>query len=161
MAAAAASKKRKRVVLTIEQKLQICELVEKGRTLTSVALEFNKAKSTVHDIMKNKTKLTTFLTEIEDGACVKKRRIVRRAHLEKLDKAVYLWFVQQRCKGTPVSGPLLMGKALQLYPLLYPEDTDPTHFKAGTGWLKRFKERHGIRALSVQGESQSADTESV
>lgn len=109
-------------MLIIEQKLKICDLVESGRTLMSVAHEFNTAKSTVHDIVKKKAKLTTFLTEIEDGACVKKRRIARRADLEKLDKAVYLWFVQQRCKGTPVSGLLFMSKALQLYPLLYPED---------------------------------------
>ena len=53
-----------------------------------------------------------------------------------------------------------MSKALQLYPLIYPND--PTmSFKDGTGWLKRFKDRHGIRALSIQGESQSATTASV
>ena len=45
-----------------------------------------------------------------------------------------------------------MSKALQLY---------PRTFKAGTGWLKRFKDRHGIRALSVQGESLSAAADSV
>ena len=51
-----------------------------------------------------------------------------------------------------------MSKALQLYPL---DDTDPLTFKAGTGWLKRFKDRHGIRALSVQGESLLAAADSV
>ena len=99
-------------MLTIEDKLKVCDLVQNGRLLTSVAAEFNTAKSTVHDIVKNKVKLQTFLTELQDGDCIKKRRIVRRADLEELDKAVYLWFVQQRCKGTPISGPLLMGKAL-------------------------------------------------
>ena len=157
---ASSTKKRRRVVLTIEQKLKICDLIESGRTLTSVALEYDTPKSTVHDIVKSKEKLKAFLKEIEDGSCVKKRRIVRRANLEDLDKAVYLWFVQQCCKGTPISGTLLMGKALQLHPLLYPE-AEPGLFKAGTGWLKRFKERHGIRALSVQGETQSAATESI
>ena len=160
-AVAAVGKKRKRVVLTIEEKLKVCDLVESGKSLTSVALEFNMLKSTVHDIVKNKEKLRSFLTEVQEGDCIKKRRVVRRADLDKLDKAVYLWFVQQRCKGTPISGPLLMGKALQLYPLLYTNAADSSHFKAGTGWLKRFKERHGIRALSVQGESQSAVTESI
>lgn len=63
--------------------------------------------------------------------------------------------------GIPISGPLLMSKALHLYPLIYPEDSGSDSFKAGTGWLKRFKDRHGIRALSVQGESLSAAKESV
>ena len=50
---------------------------------------------------------------------------------------------------------------VQLYPLIYPEDMNPDAFKAGTGWLKRFKDRHGVRALSVQGESLSAAADSV
>ena len=54
-----------------------------------------------------------------------------------------------------------MSKALQLYPLVYPDDENPSSFKAGTGWLKRFKDRHGIRALSVQGESLSAAADTV
>ena len=128
---ASAGKKRKRIVLTIEDKLRICDLVQKGQSLTSVATEFNTAKSTIHNIVKNKAKLQTFLTEIQDGDCIKRRCIVRRANLEELDKAVYLWFVQQRCKGTPISGPLLMGTALQLHPLVYPNTS--SDFKAGMG----------------------------
>ena len=45
---AASGKRRKRVVLTIEDKLKICDLVKNGRSLTSVAAEFNMKKSTVH-----------------------------------------------------------------------------------------------------------------
>lgn len=56
--------------------------------------------------------------------------------------------------GTPISGPLLSAKALQLYPRLYPDNS--ADFKAGTGWLRRFKDRHGVRCLSLQGESLSA-----
>ena len=41
---AASGKKRKRVVLTIEDKLKICDLVKNGRSLTSVAAEFNVGK---------------------------------------------------------------------------------------------------------------------
>ena len=66
---------------------------------------------------------------------------------------VYLWYVQERCNGgsssgnksvtnpliqaieilgTPVSGPLLTSKALQLYPRLYPEDPNPIQ---GRNWM--------------------------
>ena len=93
---AASGKKRKKVVLTIEEKLKICDLVKNGRSLTSIVAELNVGKSTVHYMVKNKAKLQTFLTEIQDGDCIKKKRIVRRANLDALDKAVYLWFVQQR-----------------------------------------------------------------
>ena len=63
--------------------------------------------------------------------------------------------------GTPISGLLLMAKSLQLHPIVFPNDTSPSSLKAETGWLKRFKDRHGIRALSIQGESLSAVTEDI
>ena len=50
-----------------------------------------------------------------------------------------------------------MSKSLQLYPLVNPDEPDLSTFKAGTGWLKWFKNRHGVRALSVQGDSLSAE----
>ena len=79
---AASGKKRKKVVLTIEEKLKICDLVKNGRSLTSVVAELNVGKSTVHYMVKNKAKLQTFLTEIQDADCIKMKG--------------YLWFVQQR-----------------------------------------------------------------
>ena len=46
--------KRKRIVLSIEDKLKI---VRNGRSLTSIAEEFNIGKSTAHDIVKSESKL--------------------------------------------------------------------------------------------------------
>lgn len=43
-------------------------------------------------------KFQVFLKEIQDGVCIKKRCYIRRADLEELDKAVYLWFAQQHCR---------------------------------------------------------------
>ncbi len=58
-------RKRKRIVLTIEDKLKICETIRKGLSMTSAAQQFNVGKSTVHDITKNEVKLKQFVTEIE------------------------------------------------------------------------------------------------
>ena len=63
-------------MLNIEEKLRICESVRGGRSLTSVAQEFNIGKSTVHDIVKSEANIKQFMTEIEDGDCIKKRKIV-------------------------------------------------------------------------------------
>ena len=41
-------------------------------------------------------------------------------------------------------------------PHIYPDDPDNRKFKGGTGWLKRFCDRHGVRSLSMQRESLSA-----
>ena len=53
-------------------------------------LSLNIGKSTDHDKIKNEGKLQTFLTEVQDGDSIKKRRIVRRSDYDELDKAVFL-----------------------------------------------------------------------
>ena len=73
----------------------------------------------------------------------KKRCIVKEAYFEKLDKALYTWFIQQRSKGAPVSGPLLQEKALQMFKILYP-DKYADSFKGSSGWLHKFSCRHGV-----------------
>ena len=98
-----------------------------------------------------------FATETQDERCLKKRCIVRKADDDAFDKAVHFWFVQERHKGTPISGVVLMEKAKLLYQQMYPDKTGED-FKASKGWLHRFKNRHGIRQLTMQGESLSADT---
>ena len=40
-----------------------------------MAALFNIGKSTVHDIIKNEDKMQTFLTEVQDGDSIKKRRL--------------------------------------------------------------------------------------
>ena len=82
------------------------------------------------------------------------------AFFAKVDQACYEWFLQQRCKGAPVSGPILQEKALQFFHQLYP-DAEKESFKASTGWLTKFLLRHGIRSVSLQGEALSADVSSV
>ena len=72
---AAAGNIRKRVVLTIEDKLNICSVVKSGRSLTSAAAEFNVVKLTAHDkecanMVQYNGKLisTTFFKEITNSS---------------------------------------------------------------------------------------------
>ena len=71
-----------------------------------------------------------------------------------LDDAVFKWFTQKRCQGEPISGPILYEKAVQFNEKL----GGTSNFQASTGWLKRFKSRHGIRELQIEGEKLSADS---
>jgi hypothetical protein len=75
-----------------------------------------------------------------------------------LDAAVYEWFLQERSRHTPISGPILREKAKFFQTKIYPDLTD---FKASEGWLDKFKKRHGIRYLSIAGEKLSSDNAAV
>ena len=76
----------------------------------------------------------------------------------KLGDTLYLWFVQKCSQGVPISGPFLIAKALVLNEKVNPGDDK---FKASSGWLKNFQSRHGIHQLAIQGETMSANKDSV
>lgn len=80
----------------------------------------------------------------------KKRKTLKGAANEELDTAVYLWFIQKRSEGIPLSGPIVAEKALQFNTKL----NGAVSFKAS--WLDNFKNRHGIRELTIEGEKMSA-----
>ena len=153
--------KRKRSVITLEKKLQVVGELEKGKSQRCVSDLHSIPKSTVADnIWKDREKIRKHVSASDCPSFAKKRHIVREAHFNKLDQACYLLFMQQRTKGAPVSGPLLKEKALQLFPEVHP-DSSPDLFKASAGWLQKFCCRHGIRGISLQGESLSADTSCI
>ena len=45
--------KRKRIVLSVDDKLKICEMVRKKISKTEIMLKYNIGKSTVNDICKS------------------------------------------------------------------------------------------------------------
>lgn len=145
--------KRKRDVLTIEKKLEIIREIKKGSSASSLSVQFGVPRTTISDLKKNADDIIQFATRMEslDGR-PKKRKTMRSAKNEALDDALYLWFAQKRSEGIPLSGPLVSEKALVFNQKF---NGDP-EFKASSGWLERFKNRHGIRELNIQGEKLSA-----
>ena len=138
----------------------IISRLDKGEKGTNLALEFGISKQQISDIRKNKDKILKFTDNIETSEGLK-RKSLKLGNDERLDQALYTWFIQQRSTGTPISGPLLQEKAKHLSLQLHENGESPDHesFKASTGWLNKFKNRHGIRNLSIQGEKLSAAEE--
>ena len=91
--------KRKRIVLCIEDKLCICNRASKGEKPASLARELKIGKSTVTDILKSLEKLTSFKDALVTDDVAKKRKTMKPATNDDLEKAVYTWFVQKRCQS--------------------------------------------------------------
>lgn len=70
---------------------------------------------------------------------------------------MYNWFLQQRSAHVPISSEILRAKAKNLYERI----TGKTDFLASSGWLDKFKLRHGVRFLKVCGEKLSSDVAAV
>ena len=135
--------KRKRKVLTIEDKLTILKELQ-VTSATILAEKYGVGKSTISDIKRSKEAILKFKDKATDMGMSKKAKVMKLGDNMKHDEAVYIWFKQKRMEGTPISGPILCEKAVQLYKKMHGEESV---FSASTGWQWRFCKRHGIRNL--------------
>ena len=145
--------KRKRVVLSISDKLDILTMLDKSVSYSTICEKYGIGRSTVGDIRKSRDKLTKFRSDIVSMGTSRDTKVMKLGDDQQLDQAVYIWFKQKRMEGVPISGPMLCEKALELNKCLNGE----SKFSASEGWKWRFCKRHGIRNLSVEGEKLSAD----
>jgi transposase-like protein len=65
-------KKRKRNVLSIQQKLQIIEQFEKGKTVKSLKDEYGVGDQTVRDLIKKKNDILKFACSSDSSSGMKK-----------------------------------------------------------------------------------------
>ena len=71
----------------------------------------------------------------------------------ELDKAMLEWFQQKRADGTQVCAK----QAQFFFKVLGIEG----EFNASSGWLTRFKQRHDIWEIAIQGEKLSGDNKAA
>lgn len=151
------SAKRKRVVLTLREKMDVCARLERGESRRALMQEYNVGLSTLYDIRAHKARLLRFCAGPEGGSALGQRRTLHAPKLGRLDRALYQWFLAQRAAGVPVSGPMLVARAKGLYAQM--RLTEPCVFSGG--WLWRFKARHGIRRLDAAGARPGAERQAA
>jgi hypothetical protein len=76
---------------------------------------------------------------------------------QEISDKTYEWFVRQRSKRIPISGPILQEYALKVAVEL----GDTSGFRASNGWLDRFKSRYNIQFRIISGEAASVNSETV
>ncbi|GFT00658.1 jerky protein homolog-like [Trichonephila clavipes] len=144
--------KRKHSTLTLKDKLEVLKRLDKGEGVTKLATEFNVGKATICDWRKNRRKLEQYCAN-SSGETLENRQTAKQSLYDKVDNALHIWFTQERQRGTPLSGPIIQEKAIQLNKLM----NGDASFSASIGWLDRWKKRHGVRQLTITGEKLSSD----
>ncbi|XP_050304313.1 jerky protein homolog-like [Anthonomus grandis grandis] len=148
-----ANEKRKRNVLTIEQKMEILKQSENNISVAILAKTYNIGKQTVRDIVKKKSQLQSFVAKADSAKAISDGKSLKGSTFRELDDAMTKWFLQKRSVGVPISGPMCTRQAEKFHKQLKIKG----NFSASSGWLYRFKKRHGIRELAVQGKKLSAN----
>ena len=96
---------RKRVVLSLDDKVKVIRLHEKGDSSRKLAAEFNVGKTQIN-IIAEKEKV---VIEECDGGVNRRRKLVavRKCAYVGLKAKVYEWFPTARAKNIPLTGRLL------------------------------------------------------
>ena len=101
-------------MLTLECKLEILKKLQAGILPSTLAREYNVGKSTITGIKQNEMRIREFISTAESQGMTATRKIMRLAKDEQVEQALYLWFLQKRSQGTPVSGPMLLKRVRDL-----------------------------------------------
>ncbi|CAF3287422.1 unnamed protein product [Rotaria socialis] len=139
--------------LTLQQKIELINDNRNGNGLSqrTLAVKYNISLGSVSNVLKRKA-------EYLDGYGANQNHNVKRKILHvnsrELDEKVYEWFVQQRSKNIPISGPILQEKSREVAESL---GDKMDSFKASNGWLEKFRIRHNISFRVISGESLSVD----
>lgn len=142
----------KRKALSIEDKLKILKTFDENSFIKNqkqIAEELNIPASTLRTILKNRKELEELA--VQGGT---KRKKIKTSKFEELEKVLLQWFQQARSLHLPVNGVILTEKAKEVAKELKIDD-----FSGSSGWLDRFKSRHGIIYRQICGEAESVHEE--
>lgn len=143
------AQKRKHKTLTIKEKYDILERLNNNQSINRLANEYGVGRSTIYDIKKNHEKIKQFVSTSDCD----KRQTLRKAENPEVEEALYTWYLQQRNRHAPISGPILAMKAKYFYKKIMKKKG----FLASTGWLDRFKSRYDIRLSNIARVKLSND----
>ena len=76
-----------------------------SKRMTKITSEFNIGNSTVTNIKKNESRIQLFVSMMENlSVYLKECKIMHHTDDEKVDEAVYLWYIQRRSQGILITG---------------------------------------------------------
>ncbi|KRY31805.1 Jerky protein [Trichinella spiralis] len=122
---------RKRKVLSLKQKLEVCKRVDSGVSFRKIAEDFDVGMSIIPNICRSQRHLSNFNMDTSNSCS--SRKSLQKASNNALDSEIYMWFLRKLALDQPIS--------------------------ASSGWLRNSKSRHDIRETKIQDENLSADNE--
>uniref|UniRef100_A0A182KCM3 HTH CENPB-type domain-containing protein n=1 Tax=Anopheles christyi TaxID=43041 RepID=A0A182KCM3_9DIPT len=136
-------RRRKKTMLTLDQKLSLIYRHESGETPQHLSKEFKIGEQTARDIIKQKDKIRKFVENCESSEGPIKRKSMKVSSFEELDESMLRWYNENRAAGIPVTSAMCIEQAKYLHEHLGLKGT----FNASAGWLSRFKQRYGIAGV--------------
>lgn len=150
-----APRKKRRCLLLSEQR-EVLRLIDEGRSYSWIEQKTGTPRSTISKIKSRREKINQRFAAVENAGSSRKIREVTHPAVEK---ATFLWFLQQRDQHLPMTIDLIRKKAIAFHQSLC--DDDRCSFSASFGWAQKFVARHCLRTLKISGEKLSADSSAL
>ncbi|XP_018079558.1 jerky protein homolog [Xenopus laevis] len=145
--------KRKRVSLSIKDKVTLLQDLENGASVKSLCDKYGTGTSTIYDLKKQKDKLLTFYSNSDAPDLMADRKTLHQAKNVSVDKVLMEWIRQSRRDNFPLSRSLIMAQAKKFHVLL----NISTPCEYSSGWYGKFKKRNGLGILSINGEKTTEE----
>lgn len=148
------SSKRKKIVLSLSEKLELLDLLKTGAKATAVGRVFGLNESTVRSIKAKEAKIRRSAGNV--GTRASSKVAYTREHLlEKTEQALGLWIELNR-KNVPIVSQLIRDKAVEFYNSFksLTDEVPKSDYKFSKGWLEHFKMRYDVK-LSTDPESST------
>ncbi|CAB3224717.1 unnamed protein product [Arctia plantaginis] len=139
----------KRKALSLQEKMKILKIFDENsqtKNQTQLAAELQLPTSTLRTILKNREEI---IEKYSLGGVGRKK--LKAGKFVKLEKVLIEWFHRARASKLPINGRILCDKAREIA-----DNLQITDFNASSGWIDRFKNRHGIVYRQRSGDSETA-----
>ncbi|XP_069767039.1 general transcription factor II-I repeat domain-containing protein 2-like isoform X2 [Narcine bancroftii] len=148
-------KKRKRLSLSIAQKVKLLEKLDSGVSVKRLTEEYGVGTTTIYDLKKQKDKLLKFYSESDEQKLMKNRKTLHKGKNEELERVLMKWIRQRRSERIPLNGMVIMKQAKIYHDELKIEG----NCEYSAGWLTKFKKRHGIKSFDSTQQVHSETSE--
>uniref|UniRef100_UPI00398E38C9 jerky protein homolog isoform X1 n=1 Tax=Pristiophorus japonicus TaxID=55135 RepID=UPI00398E38C9 len=147
--------KRKHNSLSIAKKVELLQKLDNGTSVRRLSEKYGVGISTIYDIKNQKEQIMNFYAESDVQKEMNKRKSMHKPKSDDLDRVMMEWWRQRRSEKVPLSGPMVMEQAK----IFHAELEIETPCSYSSGWLTKFKRRHGISQLKVCGDKAKLITD--
>lgn len=136
-------RQRKYCALSIQQKKEVIDLIDKKRPYDEISKKFGVSSGTISNIKENRKVIDSILEKNVLNPNMKqiKPRMTKESQI--LDEKLFSWLNAARERYYTVTGPKLIEKAKIISEHIGME------FKGSNGWLESFKKRHSISFRNI------------
>lgn len=151
--------KRKRVVMNLDEKMRVLNMLRSGESIAAVGRKFHVNESTIRSIRQKEEEIRKSIWG-SSPECAKVTSVVRNEVIEKMEMQLNFWINEVYSETGCVSdSAAIKMKAKQIYEHLTANKTDARPFSASSGWLARFKNRYDLKNTNLNAEAAATNVD--